>query len=189
MITREKAQVLIDKYIKTDWIKLHSRETEVIMQALARYFKEDENLWGLSGLLHDLDMDIIDVDSPKDHAVKTVEILQEEDDVPQEMIHAIQAHVESFTTLGVNRESKLDYALAASENLSGFLVACALVMPDKKIASVKVSSVIKKLKKKEFAKKVHREFIYDIDKTELSLEEFVEIALKAVQEISDEIGL
>lgn len=189
-ITREKAQELLDKYIKTDWIKLHSRESEVIMRDLAKKLGEDEDLWGITGLLHDLDMDLIDIANPKDHGAKTIKILKEElGNVPEEMIQAIQSHCENLGFLGVPRKSKLDYALAAAENLSGFLVACALVMPDKKITTVKPESVIKKLKKKDFAKKVSREFIYDIEKAGVSLEELITIALKSLSDISEEIGL
>lgn len=191
MISREKAQELLDKYVKTDWIKLHSRETEVIMRELAKISGENEELWGISGFLHDLDMDLIDVSNPKEHGSKTAEILKKEagSDIPDEMMHAIKSHCENLGFIDVKRESKLDYALAAAENLSGFLVACALVMPDKKIASVKRDSVIKKLKKKDFARKVNRESIYDIKKAGMNLEKLVDTALTALKEISDEIGL
>jgi predicted hydrolase (HD superfamily) len=92
--------------------------------------------------------------------------------------------------IDTKRETDLDYALSAGENLSGFLVACALVMPDKKIQSVKVSTVIKKLKKdKSFARAVRRDLIFDIEKVGISLEELVEISLDALCEINDEIGL
>jgi putative nucleotidyltransferase with HDIG domain len=190
-ITRDQAQALLDKHVTTDWIKLHSRETEVIMRALAKKLGEDEDLWGLTGLLHDLDMDEIDVRNPKDHGEKTVKILKEEfgEDVPKEMIQAIKAHTECLGLLGVNRQSKLDFALAAAENLSGFLVACALVMPDKKIATVKPTSVVKKLKDKSFAAKVNREFIYDIEKAGVKLEELIDLSLQALKGISTEIGL
>jgi len=190
-ITRKDAQELIDKYIKTDWIKLHSRESEVIMRALAERIGEDPDLWGLTGLLHDLDYDLIDIENPKDHGQKTCEMLIEKFDekVPSEMLHAIRAHTENLGFTNVKRESKLDYALAAAENLSGFLVACALVMPDKRIKTVKVTSVIKKLKKKDFARKVNRDFIYDIEKAGISLEDLISSALKELTVISDEIGL
>ena len=190
-ITRDQAQALLDKHITTDWIKLHSRETEVIMRKLAQKLGKDEDLWGISGLLHDLDYDEIDISNPKDHGKRTIEILKDKfgEDVPEEMIQAIQAHVEELGYLGVNRESDFDYALSAAENISGFLVACALVQPDKKIASVKPSSVVKKLKQKSFAAKVNRKFIYDIEKAGISLDEFIELALEALREIAEEIGL
>lgn len=194
MITRERAQALLDTYLKTNYLKLHSRESEVILRAIAKELGEDEDLWGITALLHDLDMDEIgldEIETSQQHALKTCEILEKEfgDQVPEEMKHAILAHVEDMGYAGVKRESKLDYALAAGESLSGFIVACALVQPDKKLESVRPESVLKKFKKKEFARKVPREIIYDIEKIGLTKERLVEIALSAMQEISDEIGL
>jgi uncharacterized protein len=193
MITREKAVQLLDKYITTDWLIMHMRESEVIMRSLAKYFNEDEELWGLSGLLHDLDFDYVNKD-PKKHVLEFDNILKIEnlnigDDIPNEMYHAIKAHYEEHPDISEKRESKLDYALSSSENISGFLVACALVQPDKKIASVSVESVLKKLKKKDFAKAVRRDLIYDIEKTGLSLEEFIQISLDSINDVSDEVGL
>lgn len=193
MITREKAQQLLNKYITTEWLKLHMRETEVIMKALAKHFGEDEELWGISGLLHDLDYDYVEKD-PQRHVVEFDKILEMEnlkigEDIPEEMYHAIKAHYEEHPQISQKRESKLDYSLSAAENISGFLVACVLVQPDKKISSVKVESVMKKFKKKDFAKAVNRNLIYDIEKTGLSLEDFVKIALDSINEISSEIGL
>ncbi len=193
MITREKAQQLLDKYISTEWLKLHMRETEVIMKALAKHFGEDEELWGTSGLLHDLDYDYVEKD-PQRHVVEFDKILEMEnlkigEDIPEDMYHAIKAHYEEHPQISQKRESKLDYSLSAAENISGFLVACALVQPDKKISSVGVESVMKKFKKKDFAKAVNRSLIYDIEKTGLSLEDFIKISLDSVNEISNEIGL
>lgn len=193
MISREKAIEILDKYVTTEWLKLHMRESEVIMRALAKHFKENEDEWGLAGLLHDLDFDYVGKD-PNRHVVELDSILEKEgievgEDITNDMYHAIKSHYESHPDITQRRESNFDYALSASENLSGFLVACALVQPDKKIKSVQVESVIKKLKKKDFAKAVNREYIYDIEKTGISLEEFIDISLKAMQEISEEIGL
>jgi uncharacterized protein len=193
MITREKAQQLLDKYITTDWLQLHMRESEIIMRTLAKHFGEDEELWGLSGLLHDLDYDYVDKD-PDRHVVEFDKLLEIEnlkvgEDIPLKMYNAIKAHYEEHPKISQKRESKLDYALSASETISGFLVACALVQPDKKISSVRVESVMKKFKKKDFAKRVNRQLIYDIVKTGVSLEEFVQMALDSLNEISNEIGL
>lgn len=190
MIERSRAQELIDKYVQTDWLKLHMRESEVIMRALAKELGEDSEVWGMAGLLHDLDYDVVDKD-PNKHGVHFEKILEEEGvSLQEEVIHAIKAHNEDSDLIDTKRDSKLDYALSASENLSGFLVACALVQPDKKISSVRVDSVIKKLKKKkDFAKAVRRDLIFDIEKVGISLEEFVNIALDAVSDISEEIGL
>lgn len=193
MINRDRVVELMDKYISTPWLKMHMRESEQIMRALAKHFKEDEELWGLTGLLHDIDYDYVDKD-PERHVVEFDKILEMEglvrgEDIPEDMYHAIKAHYEDNPKVEQKRESRLDYALSASENLSGFLVACALVQPNKKISEVTTESVLKKLKKKDFAKAVRRDLIYDIEKVGISLEEFIDIAIDSLNEISDEIGL
>ena len=189
MIGRDNAQELIEKYITTSWLKLHMRESEVIMRALADELGEDKDIWGISGLLHDIDYDFVNKD-PNTHGVEFENILKNEGiQLPSEVIHAIKSHNEGSELINEKRENILDYALSASENLSGFLVACALVQPDKKISSVNVDSVIKKLKKKDFAKAVRRDLIYDIEKVGISLERFIQLSLDAVNEISDEVGV
>ena len=193
MISRDRAVELLEKYITTEWLKLHMRESEIIMRGLAKELNENEEEWGLSGLLHDLDFDYVDKD-PKRHVIEFDKILEMEslkvgEDITDNMYHAIKSHYEDHPDIKEKRESKMDYALAASENLSGFLVACALVQPDKKIKSVGVDSVIKKLKKKDFAKAVNREYIYDVEKVGVSLERFIEIALVEMNSIAKEIGL
>lgn len=193
MINRDRVVELMDKYISTPWLKMRMRESEQIMRALAKHFKEDEELWGLTGLLHDIDYDYVEKD-PERHVVEFDKILEMEglvrgEDIPEDMYHAIKAHYEDNPKVEQKRESRLDYVLSASENLSGFLVACALVQPNKKISEVTTESVLKKLKKKDFAKAVRRDLIYDIEKVGISLEEFIEIAIDSLNEISDEIGL
>ena len=189
MIEREIVQKLIDKYVTTEWLKLHMRESEVILRALAKYFGENEDIWGITGLLHDIDFDVVKKD-PNLHGVEFEKILKSENiELPREVLHAIKAHNEDSELILERRESRLDYALSASENISGFLVACALVQPDKRIGSVDVDSVLRKLKKKEFARAVRRDLINDIEKVGISLEEFVGISLDAVKEISEEVGL
>ncbi len=193
MIDRKKALEILNKYVQTPWLKLHMRESEIIMIGVAKELNEDTYKWGLSGLLHDLDFDYVNKD-PQRHVIEFDTILEKEnlkigEDIPTDVYHAIKSHYEDHPDIKEKRESKMDYALAASENLSGFLVACALVQPDKKISSVGVDSVLKKLKKKDFAKAVNREYIYDIDKVGISLERFIEIALIEMNGIADEIGL
>jgi len=193
MISREEAFKLVEKYVTTPWLKLHMRESEVIMRALAKKFDEDEEVWGISGLIHDLDYDYVGKD-PKRHVVEFDKILEMEslvvgEDIPEEMYHAIKSHYEEHPGISQKRASRLDYALSASENISGFLVACALVQPDRKIKSVGLDSVLKKLKKKDFARNVNREYIYDIEKAGVSLEKFIELSLEELSSIADEIGL
>lgn len=193
MITREKCNELLEKYVTTPWLKMHMRESDLIMQAVAKRLNEDPEKWGLSGLLHDLDFDYVNKD-PKWHVIKFDEILEKEGlkvgiDIDDDVYHAIRAHYEEHPEIKEKRENNLDYALSASENLSGFLVACALVQPDKKIASVEVESVTKKLKKKDFAKAVRRDLIQDIEKVGISLEEFIQLALDILKANATELGL
>jgi predicted hydrolase (HD superfamily) len=193
MITRERCEKLIEKYVTTPWLKLHMKESDIIMQAVANRLGGHEEKWGLAGLLHDLDFDYVGKD-PDRHVVEFDDILKMENlevgkDIDQDVYHAIKAHYEDNPRVSEKRENNLDYDLTASENLSGFLVSCALVMPDKKIASVTSDTVLRKLKKKEFAKAVRRDLIQDIEETGISLEEFVDIALDAMKARASELGL
>jgi len=162
------------------------RETEMIMRRLANHFHQDEEFWGITGLIHDLDLDIIGADL-KSHGYKTVEILKEEGyDIP-EMFEAIISHTEGLTD--AKRSTDFQYILAAAENITGMITAYVLILPDKKIEGVKVSSIKKRLKQLRFAASVNREFIYDIEKTGISLDRFIEISINAIKEIADEIGM
>lgn len=187
-ITTEEARELLDKHIHEEYLKFHSRETEVIMRALARHFGEDEDFWGITGLLHDLDYEGIGNTEEK-HGAGTEEIMKEEGyDIP-EMFHAIKAHCENLGYLGVKRESKLDFCLSAAENVTGLISAYVLMRPDKKIAEVQPKSINKKFKDKSFAAKVNRELIDDIQKVGLERSEFFQIALDAMKEVADELGM
>ncbi|MCX6807632.1 MAG: HD domain-containing protein [Patescibacteria group bacterium] len=185
-ITRLEAQALLEKYIKKHENLYHLRESEVIMRALARHFHEDEELWGISGLLHDLDWEEIGDDWNK-HGSRTVEILHENGYEILELEQAILSHVEEMGHLQNKRTSKLDFALAAAESISGFIVAAALVRPEK-FTGMSVKSITKKLKDKSFAAKVNRQFIDDIAKTGMDRAVFIQIALDAVSAIQKEIG-
>ena len=185
MISRDQAWQLLNKHVQDEVLLKHSRETEVIMRALANRLGKDEELWGVIGLLHDLDFEATK-DDPTEHTLKTVEILADRG-FPPEALQAIKAH--NWDNLGIERQSELDYALAAAESLTGMLVATALVRPDRKLASVKVKSVKKKLKSPGFARAVRREPIYEVEKIGLTLDEFVQIALDAMGEIHSELAL
>ncbi len=187
MISRNQAQQLVDKHIKSKALKAHIREVEVIMRAAAQELGENTEDWGILGLIHDLDFDREVVD-PKTHTKDTVKWLREEfPDFPEEYLKAIKSH--NWENTGVLRENKLDYTLSAADNLSGLIFTTALVYPDKKISSVKVSSVLKKMKNPSFAAKVNRQAILDIDKTGIKLERFIEIGIKAMANIEQELGL
>ena len=185
-MSRDDASALLKKRLKDEKNILHSRETEVIMCALAKKLGEDEELWGITGLLHDLDWEETQ-DKPEEHGKVTAEILQAEK-FPEVGINAIQAHNYDYNKV-VERQTKLDYAVACAESITGLIFASALVHPDKKLASVKAKSIKKKMKDKSFAAKVSREMIGECEQLGLSLDEFIELSLGAMQEISDELGL
>jgi uncharacterized protein len=187
-ITNEEAQQIWDKYLKTEYLRLHTLESEAIMRKLAKHFGKDENLWGNTGLLHDLDMDVIKGDYNQ-HGQKTVEILKNEGFDMPEMFHAILSHCEGLNPASPKRKTDFDYILSAAENITGMISAYVAVRPDKKIASTQPSSIVKRLKSKAFAASVNREFIYDIEKTGINLNEFLQISIDAMTEIADEIGM
>lgn len=186
MIKIEEANKLLSKYITSVNLKKHMRETEVIMRRLAKHYNTDEELWGVTGLLHDLDLDILGEDMSK-HGYKTVEILKEEGYENKEMFDAIIAHTEGLTD--AKRTSDFHIALSAAENITGMITAYVLMLPDKKIQGIKVKSIKKRLKQLRFAASVNREFIYDIEKTGLSLDDFIQYSIDAMSEIAVEIDM
>ncbi|MDZ7797878.1 MAG: HD domain-containing protein [Candidatus Marinimicrobia bacterium] len=184
-----EAKELFDKYLETDYLRKHGRETEVIMRALARETGADEEFWGISGLLHDLDIDDLGDDLTQ-HGQRTVEILKENGyDIP-EMFNAILAHVEGMEGVDFRRQSDFEYILVGAENITGLISAYVILRPEKKIDGVKVKSILKKFRSPAFAAKVNRDFIQDAaDHAGIELREFVRISIEAMSSISDEIGM
>ncbi|MCP3921406.1 MAG: HD domain-containing protein [Desulfobacterales bacterium] len=184
-----EAVSILDKYVQTPHIKLHSRESEVIMRKVAKHFGEDEDLWGITGLLHDLDMDVINGDY-NNHGTKTIELLKEEGYEIPEMFNAIIAHTEVLETSNAKRETRFDYVLSGAENLTGIISAYVAVRPGKKIEGAKQKSVVKKLKDKSFAAAVNRSFINDVtEKAGLERSQFIQMGIDAMCEISEELGM
>lgn len=188
-MNREEAQQLLDTYLKTDYLRLHSRETEVIMQALARHLGKDEEFWGICGLLHDLDLDDIG-ENMQMHGQRTVELIQEANfDIP-ELFSAILAHVEGIEGVDHKRRTDLDYILAGAENITGLISAYVILRPEKKIEGVKSKSIMKKFKSPAFAAKVNRDFIQDAAvHANMDLHEFITLSIEAMAEISDELDM
>lgn len=184
-ITRERALELVRTHIKNENLVKHCLASEAVLKALARKLGEDVEAWGLAGLLHDLDVETTGGDLKK-HVLETVRILAAED-VPPDIIEAIRLHNE--LAHGERRSKKFHHALAAGEQITGLITATALVYPDKKLKSVKVSSIVKRMKEARFAQTVNREIIRECVKIGLSLEEFASTALEAMQEISGDLGL
>ena len=185
---REKAIELLEGYVSTPHIKIHSLATEAVMRALAtRLSPGDEQMWAMAGLLHDLDEDHCDwKNDMSTHGPKSIEILKEHNFGNEEMYNAILAHNPKN---GKKPETKFEIAMYAGDPITGFINAIALVYPDKKVGSVKIKSIIKRMKETRFAAGANREAMKAIVKTGISFDEFADISLKAMQDISDDLGL
>lgn len=184
MLDRNEALQLIKKHSKKRYMFFHMLEVEAIMKALALHFNENEEKWSLTGLLHDIDFEETE-ENPKDHGLKAEEILKGL--APQEIIHAIKAH--NFDYTRAVPASPMDNGLIAADAIAGLLVACALVMPSKKLREVKVETVAKKLKDKDFARSIDRNRVLYYEKMGVGKEEFIKIALEGLKKIDAEIGL
>ena len=188
-ISYTEAKLLFDKYLKTEYLRYHSRETEVIMRSLAKHLKQDEEFWGITGLLHDLDLDEIG-ENIQQHGTHTIKLLKNAGyDIP-ELFDAILSHVEGIEGIPYKRETDFQFILAGAENITGLITAYVILRPEKKIDGVKVKSIMKKFKSPAFAAKVSRDFIRDAAKhAGMELNEFMGIAIEAMGEIADETGM
>jgi len=185
MKSREEAYTLLKSYISKDNMIRHCLASEIVMKALANRLGQNEELWGMAGLLHDLDVELTEAD-PKIHGLKTAEILEKEG-YPSEITDAIKMHNEEAT--GMERTTVFQHALAAGETITGLIFATTYVYPDKKIASVKTKSVVKRMTEKAFAASVKREHILECELIGIPLPEFAELAINAMRKIADELGL
>jgi len=184
-ITRDQAMALLETYLQNPRLISHCVATEAIMRSLARKYDEDETVWGLSGLLHDLDFQLTGED-PATHGIETEKILSEKNVLPI-ILDVIKKH--NAEGLGLERTTRFEYALTSAETITGLIVATALVYPDKKIASVKPKSITKRMKTKHFARAVSRERIMECEKMGMPLNDFVVLSLEAMKGIADELGL
>ncbi|MEM2740001.1 MAG: HD domain-containing protein [Candidatus Bathyarchaeia archaeon] len=184
MIGRGEAVNLVRRYVSDVRYVKHMVAVEAVMKGLARRLGEDEVLWGLTGLLHDIDYTIVKGDLSR-HGSESSRML--EGILPQEALEAIRAH--NYEHTGVPPDSKLSKALIAADAISGLIVAVALVMPNRKLDEVKVSSVMSKFKSKDFARGVDRNRILFCEKLGLKLEEFIEISLQSMKDVAGELGL
>jgi putative nucleotidyltransferase with HDIG domain len=182
--TREAAWELVSEWIASDSLRKHVLGVEAAMRAYARERDEDEELWGITGLVHDLDYERFP-DPETGHPRVALEVLRERG-YPEEVIDAVAGHAEY---LGVPRESQLAKTLFAVDELSGFIAACALVRPTG-IEGLKPKSVRKKLKQPSFAAKVNREEIRrGIEELGVDEAEHMQLVIDAMEERADELGL
>lgn len=162
----------------------HSFAVEAIMKSLAEYFKDNEENWSLSGLLHDIDYDKT-VNDPSKHGAVGADIL-ENIGLDDEIVYAVKAHNDH---LGIMRKRKLDKALYASDPVAGLITASALSLPSKKLEDVTVEFIMKKFNEQGFAAGSNREQISKCVELDLTLEQFLEISLMAMQKISGDLEL
>ncbi len=183
-MNRNDALVLLQEWTKSESLRKHMLCVETALRAYANKLGQAEELWGVTGLLHDFDYERYP-DAP-DHPLKGNEVLKEKG-YSEEMRTAILGHA-SYTN--VARESLLAKALFACDELCGFIVACSLVKPDKKVSSVEVSSVKKKLKDKGFARNVSRDDIIN-GATEfgVNLDEHIQFVLDSLKNNAENLGL
>jgi putative nucleotidyltransferase with HDIG domain len=183
-VKRDEALALLKKHVQNKNLQKHCLATEAVMRRLARHFNEDEELWGLTGLLHDIDYDRTK-DEPDRHSIEGAAML-EELGLPPAVVYAVKVHNERH---GLPRRTLLDKALYATDPLTGFIVAGALIRPEKKLAAVDVSFLINRFKEKAFARGANREQMQTCTELGLSLEEFFGLGLEAMQENAKELGL
>ena len=185
MVTKNEALLLLNSYIQSANLRKHCYAVAAVMKSLANHFNENESSWEIAGLVHDLDYEKF----PDTHPTEGIKILKEKE-YPQEIIDAVAAHGWGYHDGMPKPKNKMEWSLYSCDELTGLIVACALVRPDRKLASVDVSSIQKKWNQKAFAAGVDRKQIENCEKElGISLPDFLQIVLLAMQRISDELGL
>src|ERR1700720_3337374 len=188
MIDRESAWCLLTEFTQSESLRKHALAVEACMRACARKFgngsPEDQNLWGIVGLIHDFDYE--KYPTPEEHPYKGNEILKERG-YSDEIRRAIMSHAEYS---GVSRDTPMEKSLFACDELAGFITACTLVKPSKSLAEVEAKSVRKKMKDKAFARSVNRNDITtgaaDLG---VDLEEHIAFCIEAMKRVAKELGL
>ena len=181
-MNRDEAWTLLGQHLKNRNLLKHSLAVEACMRDLAGRFGENPEKWGTAGLLHDLDYEYT-VNDPEAHTLKTVEILDPLG-VDGDVLHAIQAH-----NLRAEPNSKMDIALYSVDPATGFVTACALMHPGKKLQALDLAFLKKRFKEKSFAKGASREQMSECVKLGVTLDEFLEWTLAAMRGIDFDLGL
>lgn len=195
-MTRKQAIELLHKNMKNQNLRRHCYAVEAVMRTLYRRLEDkkqsqaEEDMWGIAGLLHDADYELTkDKDSKKTHTTKVLAWIRELD-AETDIRDAIASHAWGYVDHAPQPKTRMQWALYCCDELTGLIVAVALVKPDMRIASVTVDSIMKKWKSKSFAAGVDREQIEQCKiRLGIELREFIQIALTAMQGISKELGL
>ncbi len=181
---RDQAMHILEEFTKTDSLRKHAMSVEAVMRAGARKYGGDEETWGIVGLLHDFDWEIHpDAERhPRDGAP-----LLRERGVPEDIIHAIQCHADYS---GYEPRGPMDRAIYAYDELAGFVIACALVKPNRSLTELTVQSVRKKMKDKAFARQVNREdIVRGAERLGVDLDEQIGFVIEALKPVAEQIGL
>lgn len=182
--TREQAWDLLTEYTKNENLRKHGLAVEAAMRYYARQYGEDEERWGITGLIHDFDYERWP--NPPDHPAEGAEILAERG-WPEDIIQAVKGHADY---MDVERKDLMAKVLYAVDELSGFVIAVALVRPSKSIHDVKVKSVTKKFKQKSFAAGVDREQLWrGVEELGVEMKDHVANVIEALKEVDHELGL
>jgi putative nucleotidyltransferase with HDIG domain len=183
IVDRESAWQLLCEYTESENLRKHALAVEACMRAYASKFGENEQKWGIVGLIHDFDYEVYP--NAPDHPLKGSEILKERG-YPEDVRRAILGHADYS---GVARDSSMAKALFACDELGGFITACSLIRPDR-IASLEVNSVKKRMKDKAFARSVRREdIIKGAQELGVSLEDHIAFCIEVMRNIADQLGL
>ncbi|HDQ41328.1 MAG TPA: HDIG domain-containing protein [Desulfonatronum sp.] len=183
MLSRERAWELLAGQGQEPHMLHHALETEAVMRGLARRLGEDEDLWGVTGLLHDLDYHETK-EIPEEHAMRTAVMLAGQ--IPEEALQAIKAH--NGERNGIMPSTRFDYALRCAETVTGLISAAAMVRPTK-LEGLGAKSLKKKMKDKAFAAAVNREIIKECHQLGLDLDDFLEGAVASISSVADQVGL
>jgi putative nucleotidyltransferase with HDIG domain len=181
-MNRTDAFALLTTHLKNKNLVKHCLSVEACMRAMALRLGHDPEVWGLAGLVHDLDYELTEK-SPEYHTTETVKILGDKG-IAEPIIHAVQAHAGK-----VPCESPMDWAIYSVDPLTGLIIAATLMHPDKKIKSIDLEFVKRRYKEKSFARGARREEIEESRNLGLELDEFISICIGAMQGIAADLGL
>ena len=181
-MNREEGLELVSSKVKNDRLVKHMLAVEAVMRGVARRLGEDEDRWGLAGLIHDLDYDET-AKTPEQHGKVGAEYLRQLG-VDEDIVRAVESHVGL-----ISRDTPMEKALYAADPLTGLVVAAALMHPSKRLSGLDVEFVLNRFKEKRFAAGADRGQIRSCEGFGIDLEEFVGIVLKSMQDISDTLGL
>jgi putative nucleotidyltransferase with HDIG domain len=181
---RDTALKAIRQNVKNENLVKHMLATEAIMRALARKLNQNEDEWGMAGLLHDIDVELVN-NNMEQHSRLASQLVKNMG-VSDEIVHAILTHNEAH---GEPLQTMMDKALFCADPLTGLITAGALVRPDRKLAGVEAKSIRKRFKEKSFAAGASREQMSTCSNIGLELDAFIELGLEAMKGVAGELGL